>query len=900
MRKLTSAVALSALIVVSGCVGPAADSGRIAGPRGSGIRTDVTGGMGACTTLSALTTLANEVFGSGSPNAQSAIGKLNNLDHFVQLADTAQAQAQAQNIVSFVQMKAEQGTLPGTTAQIDEFLAGVLCYAGLSPNTFLIQPTDNAQNLITNTGNSGVSLQAHTVSVPTLLTIDELPPDSSGVLVTKLDKYPTFIAITVSSQLLYPAAVAVCIPASLQVSNTVFSHLRLGHQASTGFEITPYASADFLGCPTSVASKSSMPGWLRELASLVLPKPLYANTVAAYAAGGVGGSAIQFSPFGAVDNSLYATGGVGGSSVQFQRMPSLNRSSTGTSAPGKASSGKPAATSGSSSPSYSVYDASGSCISADTTAGVQLNPLCRPLITIKTYEGTLMTNVPVAWAVTAGGGTIATDTLSDNGCGTFASTANNATDVNGQAAVCWTLGDTAGTNTVTATPTYGGDAPQGVIFVGASGSQETGVEFTATADLITTTATATGDTVTYDGLAHDGSGSCSNGLTPELSYNTTDGSAPVNAGPYTFTVTCGGGNVYAVSTATGPILINPATPVVAVSCPDSAIYTGSALTPCTATATAPKLNLTPTPTYTNNTAVGTATATVSLAAGGNYTAASGSATFRITKAASTTAVSCPTSIVYSAGLKGPGCTGTATGVGGLTQAVAVTYTPSTVRDVGTYTASATYGGDPNHFGSTGSTTFSVTKLGATATAGSDSMQYGGTVPSISCTVVGLLSPDTGSVTCTTSVPATLVPGNNVTTPVVSPTNPTNYAMTLVNGNLAVRYVQNDCFASPIYSSQPPTKSYQKIGSNLPIKCTLQTATGSAVTGATGSLRIQDMGTDGNSPGVVVLDQDNVFVQQNNKNYSYGFDTSNLTSGHYYEVTAYWNDGSTTTGWFYAK
>jgi hypothetical protein len=751
MRNVTGAAALIAFVVAAGCTGPTTDSGRLAGPAHQSRSADVST-LGSCTTFSALRDLASQVFGAGSPNAQSVIGKLNNLDKFVQQGDVVDAQAQAQNIVTFVQLKASQGTLPGTSQQVDAFIGSVLCYAGLSPNTFLIQPGDHAQVLATNSGKSGVSLQAHTVTVPTLLTIDERDPTGPSGLDTKLDQYPTYISITTSSQLIDSAVVAVCIPASLGLTSDVFNRLRLGHQASGGFEITPAADPGFLGCPSAVSSNSKLPHWLRTLASLVMPKPLYAGT-ALFATGGVGGAAIEFSPFGAVDNALFATGGVGGAAIEFQRAPNpapaLAPSRTTDTAAPRPSAQRTANSSFSGSPSYSVYDANGTCLSADTTVGQALDPRCRPLITIRTGKGTLMTGVPVAWAVTAGGGTVAPDTLTDNACGSFETTATNATNAGGKAAVCWTLGPAAGTNRVTATPAFGGDAPDGVIFVDGSGHVETGVEFTATADLIPTTAAATGETVPYDGLAHPGTAGCSHGLTPARSYDTPDGSAPSAIGSYTLTVTCGAGSTaYAVSTAAATIVI--------------------------------------------------------------------------------------------------------------------------------------------------------TRRPATATAGSGTMSYGGSVPTLPCTVTGLLAADAGTVTCTTSVPATLVPGLNVTTAVVSPSAPAHYAMSTVTGTLAVRYVKSDCFASPIYSSQPPTKSAQKLGSNLPIKCTLLTASGGAATNASGDLTITDMGATGAGPGTVVFHLNAAFAPQENKNYSYGFDTSILTSGHFYIVSSAWNDGSTTTGWFYVK
>src|SRR5205085_10681419 len=128
----------------------------------------------------------------------------------------------------------------------------------------------------------------------------------------------------------------------------------------------------------------------------------------------------------------------------------------------------------------------------------------------------------------------------------FGSTASNSTNVNGQAGVCWTLGLTVGSQTVTATPSAGGDAPAGVSFVPSS------VLFTATGTKITPTATAAGVNTPYDGHAHGGSGTCSNGLTPALSYSSA--SAPVSAGTYTLTVTCGGGSTYNVITATASIV----------------------------------------------------------------------------------------------------------------------------------------------------------------------------------------------------------------------------------------------------------------------------------------------------------------------------------------------------------
>ena len=219
-------------------------------------------------------------------------------------------------IIDFVTQKAQTGRLPGTTAQVNSFIGGVRCYAGLDPNTFLIQPTDQPQTINNQQGNSGVSLQGNTVTVPTLLTITLLDQNLPPGIQTKLDQYPTFISITTSSTLTKPAVVAICLGQAVPVS--VFARLHLGHQKTSGFEITPSADPTFLNCPTSLGSTSRIPEWMRSLANVVLPKKLFAWQEQMLA-GGVGGVATEFSPFDAVDPGAFMTGGVGGVATEFQR-----------------------------------------------------------------------------------------------------------------------------------------------------------------------------------------------------------------------------------------------------------------------------------------------------------------------------------------------------------------------------------------------------------------------------------------------------------------------------------------------------------------------------------------------------------------------------------------------------
>ena len=126
----------------------------------------------------------------------------------------------------------------------------------------------------------------------------------------------------------------------------------------------------------------------------------------------------------------------------------------------------------------------------------------------------------------------------------------------------------------------------------------------------------------------------------------------------------------------------------------------------------------------------------------------------------------------------------------------------------------------------------------------------------------------------------------------------NYVVSrTTNGSLSiVGYAQSACFMPPLYSVMPSTKSYQKKGSVLPIKCTLLTNTGAVVENAAGSLTI----TDVTAGGVTRTIPTNAFkftgsLYMNQIDTSEGF----YVVGHYYTVVAKWNDGvSSTTGYFY--
>ena len=205
-----------------------------------------------------------------------------------------------------------------------------------------------------------------------------------------------------------------------------------------------------------------------------------------------------------------------------------------------------------------------------------------------------------------------------------------------------------------------------------------------------------------------------------------------NAGTATASYTYAGDSNHNGSTAT-PVnfTITKADSTTTVTCsPTSLVYTAAAQTPCSATVTAPGVSLNPTPTYSNNTNVGTATASYTYAGDANINGSTGSTTFAITQANSTTTVSCPATVVFTGSAQTP-CTATVTAPG-----VSLNPTPtySNNTSVGIATASYTYAGTANVIGSNASSNFSITPANLTVTASSPAaIAYGADVPAITFT-----------------------------------------------------------------------------------------------------------------------------------------------------------------------
>lgn len=184
----------------------------------------------------------------------------------------------------------------------------------------------------------------------------------------------------------------------------------------------------------------------------------------------------------------------------------------------------------------------------------------------------------------------------------------------------------------------------------------------------------------------------------------------INVGTATVSANFAENATHLSSTASSTFTIAKRATSISFICTSNQIYTGIALTPCSATVTgAGGLVESATITYGSNTNAGTATISASYAGSATYEASSGSGTYVIAKAPSSVVAICLDQI-YNGGALAP-CTATVTGVGGLNESITPTYTRNT--DAGTASATAVFAGDVNHEASTSVTTFAIGQSGST-------------------------------------------------------------------------------------------------------------------------------------------------------------------------------------------
>jgi hypothetical protein len=353
------------------------------------------------------------------------------------------------------------GTSAATQAKLAELSAALSQYVGgsgvpvipegaLGPDgaAVIITPESPTTLVITGTKQAGILIPAGAAPTTTLVTIVRLP-DSPGPLRTSLDQYPLFYHFASSPEVTFDVDVTggIC---QLDIDSETYAELQLAHNVSPfGFgdvEILPRVNAAFLDCsnlpgPIGTLERGGLTGFASAgwsllgrtvgpvATAILLPDELHAAALETCC---IGGTLKKFSEFGAVN-------------------PNSNPASLG----------------------YNPDAATFSNLSA--APGGTVTPA--PSVKVTSNNGTPIANVPVVFAVGGGGGTV-------NG----GSTATVSTNASGIATVtAWVLGTTAGTYTLSATPTavaQDGSGPE-TAYKPAAAFDPLSLTFTATATTAT-------------------------------------------------------------------------------------------------------------------------------------------------------------------------------------------------------------------------------------------------------------------------------------------------------------------------------------------------------------------------------------------------------------------------------
>jgi len=215
----------------------------------------------------------------------------------------------------------------------------------------------------------------------------------------------------------------------------------------------------------------------------------------------------------------------------------------------------------------------------------------------------------------------------------------------------------------------------------------------------------------------------------------------INAGVADASVTFAGDANHLPSSDSTNFTIGKAASAVVVSCPMTPqTYSGAPITPCTGQATAASMSavdVTASLQYTNNIAAGTAGASAGWAGDANHAGSSGSSTFAIGKAASTTVVSCSAGPITYAGVPQTPCSATVIGAGGLNESLPVLYGNNI--NAGIATASAAHAGSVNYSNSSDNTTFMIGKANPTINVEGYDVVFDGAAHTSTGTATGALN-----------------------------------------------------------------------------------------------------------------------------------------------------------------
>ncbi|GAA4299926.1 hypothetical protein GCM10023183_09720 [Nibribacter koreensis] len=297
---------------------------------------------------------------------------------------------------------------------------------------------------------------------------------------------------------------------------------------------------------------------------------------------------------------------------------------------------------------------------------------------------------------------------------------------------------------------------------------------------------------TYDGTLK----SATVTATPNVSGVTVSG-AGTDAGDYAAAASLSNDN-YEADPVSGTLKIAKAATTTLVTIPAGPYtYTGSGITPATVSVTGPGgLNQNPEAAYANNINAGTATASYTFPESANYLSSSDTKTFTIGKATSTTVVTITGSQFTYSGLAQTPATVSVTGAGNLNLSPTASYQNN--MNAGTATASFTYAGDDNHFGSSDSKTFDIAQAALSITPHNQAKYCGQVNPPLTVTYTGFVNNETASVLGGSLSIATLAhvnSGKGFYDITASGVTSGNYAITFNKGTLTVGEVAIDASAS---------------------------------------------------------------------------------------------------------
>lgn len=292
------------------------------------------------------------------PNEAAGLGKFRQVVAAKLAGDEAGAQNAADGLTSFINLKYSQYTGPATITcgapigpiAIEELtnrvIARINAFVSLDGN--ICEIPQGSPATFCSTGPAGdeekalVYFPAAIFSELTYVLIEKNPPGFNRLQNLGLDEYPTYVRVVTAPRRNFTTAplkplVVVCFNENVVPEDaSVRERLLLGHKRSSdgGFELMPtpdygayggsvlqdvqqFCGLDPLASQAMFPTTNAFGRAANSIVGFFTPQPLYA---AFGSFRGVGGSAEEFSEFGAVDRGMKAFGGgLGGSAEEFSR-----------------------------------------------------------------------------------------------------------------------------------------------------------------------------------------------------------------------------------------------------------------------------------------------------------------------------------------------------------------------------------------------------------------------------------------------------------------------------------------------------------------------------------------------------------------------------------------------------